>query len=134
MGRGGHHHLWHDRRRPPFYAMYVALTKIMVSFSADVEQVQWVISAFDMAAAVMMPTIGWLGSVISYPRLYRAALSAYMLFALLAAPSWSIESLVAFRSPSPITAPSIAVGASRRRRAAPPLSPRRARAGHRDDG
>jgi hypothetical protein len=25
---------------PPFYAMYVALPKIMISFSADVEQVQ----------------------------------------------------------------------------------------------
>lgn len=82
---------------PPFYAMYVALPKIMVSFSADVEQVQWAISAFAIAEAVMMPTVGWLASVIGYRRLYMSALSAYMLFALLSALAWSIESLIAFR-------------------------------------
>jgi DHA2 family multidrug resistance protein len=82
---------------PPFYAMYVALPKIMVSFSADVEQVQWVISAFAIAEAVMMPTVGWLGSVLGYRRLYMSALSAYMLFALLSALAWNIESLIAFR-------------------------------------
>jgi MFS transporter, DHA2 family, multidrug resistance protein len=82
---------------PPFYAMYVALPKIMVSFSVDVEQAQWVISAFAIAEAVMMPTVGWLGSVIGYRQLYVSALSAYMLFALLAALSWSIEALIVFR-------------------------------------
>jgi DHA2 family multidrug resistance protein len=82
---------------PPFYAMYVALPKIMVSFSAEVEQAQWVISVFAIAEAMMMPTVGWLGSVIGSRRLYMSALSAYMLFTLLAALSWSIESLIAFR-------------------------------------
>jgi DHA2 family multidrug resistance protein len=41
--------------------MYVALPKIMADFGADVGQVQWVISAFAIAEAVMMPTVGWLG-------------------------------------------------------------------------
>ena len=82
---------------PPFYAMYVALPKVMADFGADVEQVQWVISAFAIAEAAMMPTIGWLGSVTGYRRLYMWSLSAYMLFALLAALSWNIESLIVFR-------------------------------------
>jgi len=82
---------------PPFYAMYVALPKIMAEFGADVQQVQWVISAFAIAEAVMMPTVGWLGSVIGYRRLYMAALSVYMFFAFLAAVTWNIESLIVFR-------------------------------------
>ena len=50
--------------------MYVTLPKIMVSFSADVERVRWVISAFATAEAVMMPTIGRPSNAIGYHRLY----------------------------------------------------------------
>jgi DHA2 family multidrug resistance protein len=82
---------------PPFYAMYVALPRIMADFGADVEQAQWVISAFAIAEAVMMPTLGWLATAVGYRRLYMATLSAYMLFAFLAATAWSIDSLIAFR-------------------------------------
>jgi DHA2 family multidrug resistance protein len=69
----------------------------MADFGADVGQVQWVISAFAIAEAVMMPTVGWLGGAIGYRRLYMGALSAYMVFAFLAAVAWNIESLIVFR-------------------------------------
>jgi DHA2 family multidrug resistance protein len=82
---------------PPFYAMYVALPSMMLDFGVHVEQAQWVISAFAIAEAAMMPTLGWLSSVLGYRRLYIWALSAYMLFALLAALAWNIESLIACR-------------------------------------
>jgi MFS family permease len=82
---------------PSFYAMYVALPEIMVNFSADLEQVQWLISALAIAEAMILPTVGWLGSVIGYGGLSMSALSAYMLFVVLAALAWSIESFIAFR-------------------------------------
>lgn len=69
----------------------------MVALSADLEQIQWVITAFAIAEALMMPTVGWLGNVFGYRTLYLSALSTYMLFALLGALSWSIEALITFR-------------------------------------
>jgi DHA2 family multidrug resistance protein len=82
---------------PPFYAMYIALPRLMHGFGADVEQAQWVLSAFSIAEAAMMPTVGWLGRVVGDRRLYMTALAAYMLFALLAAGAWNIEALIVFR-------------------------------------
>jgi MFS family permease len=45
----------------------------------------------------MMPTVGWLSSVLGYRRLYISVLLDYTLFAFLGAMAWSIEALIAFR-------------------------------------
>jgi hypothetical protein len=42
----------------PFYAMHVAIPRIMLGFGTDVEHIPWMILAFAIAEAVMMVR-GW---------------------------------------------------------------------------
>jgi MFS transporter, DHA2 family, multidrug resistance protein len=43
----------------PFYTSYVALPQMMVSMSANLDEIQWVLTAYAIAQTVMMPMVGW---------------------------------------------------------------------------
>jgi MFS family permease len=45
-----------------FYTSYVTLPQMMVSMSANLDEIQWVLTAYAIAQTVMMPTVGWLGA------------------------------------------------------------------------
>jgi DHA2 family multidrug resistance protein len=40
----------------------LAFPQIMTSLRADLDQMQWVQTGYMIVAAVMMPSVGWLGS------------------------------------------------------------------------
>ncbi len=46
------------------------LPKIMASFGIGLDKVQWIITAYMLAMAVMLPTSGWLADRFGYKRMY----------------------------------------------------------------
>ncbi|HXH10835.1 MAG TPA: DHA2 family efflux MFS transporter permease subunit [Alphaproteobacteria bacterium] len=81
----------------PFYTSYVALPQMMVSMSANLEEIQWVLTAYAMAQTVMMPTVGWLGSRLGSRRLFALCLLLTTAGSTFSGLAWSTESLVFFR-------------------------------------
>lgn len=48
----------------------VGLPKIMASFGVGIDKIEWVITAYMLSMAVMLPTSGWLADKFGYKRLY----------------------------------------------------------------
>jgi DHA2 family multidrug resistance protein len=48
----------------------VGLPKIMASFGIGIDKAEWIITAYMLAMAVMLPTSGWLADKFGYKRMY----------------------------------------------------------------
>jgi DHA2 family multidrug resistance protein len=48
----------------------VGLPKIMASFGVGLDKIQWVLTAYMLSMAVMLPTSGWLADKFGYKRIY----------------------------------------------------------------
>ncbi len=48
----------------------VGLPKIMASFGVGIDKIEWVVTAYMLAMAVMLPTSGWLADKFGYKRIY----------------------------------------------------------------
>lgn len=48
----------------------VGLPKIMASFGVGIDKVEWVVTAYMLAMAVMLPTSGWLADKFGYKKMY----------------------------------------------------------------
>lgn len=75
----------------------VSIPAMMEDFQAPVNEVQWVISAYMIAFAVLMPLTGWLREQIGGRKLYLLSLLVFTAGSLLCGLAWSLNSLVAFR-------------------------------------
>ncbi len=80
-----------------FGSVNIALPTMMTSLRAEVNQIQWVLTAFMITRTVMMPTLGWVGGLFGNRRLYLASLSFYLLASGCCGLAWNIESMIAFR-------------------------------------
>ena len=56
----------------------VALPPIMTTFSMNLDQVQWVITAYMIASAVLIPTVGWLGNRLDNRNLFLLSLLTFI--------------------------------------------------------
>jgi DHA2 family multidrug resistance protein len=74
-----------------------ALPKIMASFGISVDVAQWILTAYMLAFAVMLPTSGWIADRFGYKRTYAMGLAAFTLFSFLCGISWNEKSLIAMR-------------------------------------
>jgi EmrB/QacA subfamily drug resistance transporter len=75
----------------------VSIPAIIGDFHESIARVQWVISAYMIAFALLMPLTGWLLDQIGTRQLYLASLVIFTLGSLLCGVAWNLESLVAFR-------------------------------------
>jgi DHA2 family multidrug resistance protein len=75
----------------------LALPPMMTAFGFNLDQVQWVITAYMIAAAVMVPTVGWLGSVLGNRNLFLCGLAIFVTSSILCGSAWSGNSLIFFR-------------------------------------
>lgn len=48
----------------------VGLPKIMASFGVGLDKIEWVLTAYMLAMAVMLPTSAWLADKFGYKRMY----------------------------------------------------------------
>ncbi len=75
----------------------VALPKIQASFGVDIDKVEWVLTAYLLVFAVMLPTSGWVADHLGYKRTYFLALSVFTLGSFLCGMAWDEDVLIAFR-------------------------------------
>ena len=75
----------------------VALPHIMTSLRTDVQTITWVVTASMLAAAVCMPSTGWLGSRFGAERMYIFSLILFTSGSALCSFSWDLPSLIVFR-------------------------------------
>lgn len=61
----------------------VGLPKIMSSFGVGLDKIEWVITAYMLAMAVMLPTSGWLADKFGYKRMYFLGLLLFTFGSLL---------------------------------------------------
>jgi MFS transporter, DHA2 family, multidrug resistance protein len=61
----------------------VGLPKIMASFGVGIDKIEWVITAYMLAMAVMLPTSGWLADKFGYKRMYFIGLLTFTFGSLL---------------------------------------------------
>jgi DHA2 family multidrug resistance protein len=55
----------------------VGLPKIMASFGVGIDKIEWVITAYMLSMAVMLPTSGWLADKFGYKRMYFIGLMLF---------------------------------------------------------
>ena len=70
-------------------AVNVALPPIMTTFSMNLDEVQWVITAYMIASAVLIPTVGWLGNRLGNRNLFLLSLLIFMAGSALSGLAWS---------------------------------------------
>jgi DHA2 family multidrug resistance protein len=75
----------------------VALPKIMATFGVDLDKVEWVITAYMVVFAVMLPTSGWVADHFGYKRTYFGALLLFTLGSFLCGIAWNENVLIIFR-------------------------------------
>jgi DHA2 family multidrug resistance protein len=75
----------------------VSLPKIMASFGITVDKVEWVVTAYLLVLAVMLPTSGWIADHIGYKRAYFSALALFTLGSFLCGLAWNENVLILFR-------------------------------------
>ncbi len=74
-----------------------ALPKIMASFGISVDIAQWILTAYMLAFAVMLPCSGWFADRFGYKRAYAGWLVVFSFFSLMCGISWNENSLIIMR-------------------------------------
>ena len=75
----------------------VSLSKILSSFGIGVDKVDWVVTAYMLVFAVMLPTSGWIADHFGYKRTYFSALALFTLGSFLCGLAWNENVLILFR-------------------------------------
>lgn len=75
----------------------VALPKIMVGFGVNIDQIQWVVTAYMLAMAITMPSVGWLSARLGNKALFIISLVVFTLFSTLCGTAWNNDVLILFR-------------------------------------
>ncbi len=75
----------------------VSLSKIMASFGITVDKVEWIVTAYMLVLAVMLPTSGWIADHFGYKRTYFSALFLFTLGSFLCGLAWNENVLILFR-------------------------------------
>lgn len=75
----------------------LAFPKIMTSLRADLDVMQWVQTGYMIMQAVMMPSVGWLGSRLGNRKVYLLSLGTFVGGSILCGMAWNVHSLIIFR-------------------------------------
>jgi DHA2 family multidrug resistance protein len=75
----------------------VGLPKIMASFGVGLDKIEWVITAYMLAMAVMLPTSGWLADKFGYKRMYFFGLLLFTFGSMLCGMSSNEDMLIISR-------------------------------------
>jgi len=75
----------------------VALPKIMANFGATVDQIEWVVTGYMIAFAIVMPVTSWLQEGFGLKKVFIVSLALFCLGSALCGMAWDKDSLIAFR-------------------------------------
>jgi MFS family permease len=77
--------------------MNVALTKFVAVFGSDVPTVQWVITGYMLASAVVIPMSGFLGARFGNKNVFIYSVAGFTIGSILCGLAWSDSTLILFR-------------------------------------
>lgn len=75
----------------------VAIAAIAADFGSSLNTIQWTITGYTLALALVIPLTGWAADRFGTKRLYLTTLSIFLIGSMLCGLAWSAESLIAFR-------------------------------------
>jgi DHA2 family multidrug resistance protein len=75
----------------------VALPKIMAAFGVNVDKIEWIVTAYMIAMAIMMPSVGWLSARIGNKTLFMASLIIFTVASCFSGAAWNVDALIVFR-------------------------------------
>ncbi|MGB9736629.1 MAG: MFS transporter, partial [bacterium] len=75
----------------------VALPHFMVAFGVNTEEVEWVVTAYMLAFAILMPLAVWLRNLLGLKNAFLLELTFFVIGSFLCSLSWSLDSLIVFR-------------------------------------
>jgi DHA2 family multidrug resistance protein len=75
----------------------VALSKLMATFGVSVDAVEWILTAYLLAFAVMLPSTGWFSNRFGHKKMFLIGLFLFTLGSFLSSLSPSLSILIAFR-------------------------------------
>jgi EmrB/QacA subfamily drug resistance transporter len=81
----------------PFYSAYVALPRMMVTMSANLDDIQWVFTGFSIAQTVMMPLVGWLSNRLGLRRFFMLCLLGTIVGSIGSGLAWNTTMLISCR-------------------------------------
>lgn len=75
----------------------VALPAMTGDLGASPDTINWVLTSYIVAAAIMTPMTGWLSDRFGRREFFLASVVGFTVFSMLCGMSWSLESMVMFR-------------------------------------
>lgn len=75
----------------------VAFPKMMAVFGVSVDQIEWLMTAYLLAFAVILPSSGWIADHFGYKKSYMFGLVLFTIGSALCSMAWSENILIAFR-------------------------------------
>lgn len=75
----------------------VAIPNMQSSFGAGVDEIDWVLTGYLISNVIIIPTTGWLSSVVGLKRYFAISQFVFMVASLLCGLSWNLPSLIFFR-------------------------------------
>jgi EmrB/QacA subfamily drug resistance transporter len=75
----------------------VSIPSIMADFGSNVTDIEWVVTAYMLAFAVLMPLTAWLRDRIGHKILYSISLLTFTVGSLLCGLAWNLPALIAAR-------------------------------------
>ncbi|MEI5677373.1 MULTISPECIES: DHA2 family efflux MFS transporter permease subunit [unclassified Mesorhizobium] len=75
----------------------VALPSMTGDLGASADTINWVLTSYIVAAAIMTPVTGWVADRIGRKELFLAAVVGFTISSMLCGIAWSLESMVLFR-------------------------------------
>jgi len=76
----------------------VALDRLTLAFGTDFAHIQWIVTAYMLAMAAVIPLSGWIALRFGAKRVFIVSMVVFTLASLLCGLAWNLESLVAFRA------------------------------------
>ena len=75
----------------------VSIPVIMADYGANLDEIQWVVTAYMLAFAVCIPLTSWLKDKVGHKMLYLSSLILFTIGSLLCGMSWNLPSLIVAR-------------------------------------
>ncbi|NNM66373.1 MAG: DHA2 family efflux MFS transporter permease subunit, partial [Spirochaetales bacterium] len=74
-----------------------AIPKMQAAFGTSLDIIEWVLTAFNLTFAVILPLSGWLADKIGYKRIFFLALALFTTGSFLCSLAWNETILIVFR-------------------------------------
>jgi MFS transporter, DHA2 family, multidrug resistance protein len=75
----------------------VGLPKMTAAFGTSVDKIEWVLTAYLLVFAVVLPSSGWIADHFGYKKTYFLGMLLFTIGSLLCSLSWDENALIAFR-------------------------------------